>query len=80
MLLALALAATPIEQTAWWECLKKEAARLEPSGERPRDIAVAAIDACHSNEPALGTQLMLRVRKKMVGKVASEVVRLRSRP
>jgi hypothetical protein len=78
MLLLIAAASSPIEQTPWWSCITTEVRRLEPSGERPRDIAIAAMDECHSSEPALGPQLMIKVREKMVGKAAARVVELRA--
>ena len=79
MLLALLLATSPIEQTPYWGCLEHNVARLEVSGERPRDVAYAAIDACHSKEPTgLNPRLMEKIREKLVPKLAARVVEIRA--
>ena len=76
--LALAASVPPIEQTAWWGCLTNGITKLERSGEKPRDIATAALDMCHSSEPELGPQLMMRIRAKVADRLVARVVEIRA--
>ncbi len=85
MLLYLAAAASPIEQTPWWSCIKKETVRLERSGERPRDIAIATMQACraaeqdYAVEQGFGLSLMMKLRTRLEDRVVSNVVEIRTK-
>jgi hypothetical protein len=84
MLLALAATASPFEQSPWWHCLRKETVRLERSGEKPRDVAIAAMDRCRSAESDYaathnyGLALMRAMRPKVEDRVVAMVVELRA--
>jgi hypothetical protein len=82
LLAFLAVMATPIEETPYWHCLDTSVVKLEKSGERPRDVAAAAIEECHSAEPRdLGINLRMKIREKLIPKLAARVVEIRaSRP
>ena len=78
-------AAAPIEATAYWKCLDRQATRLERTGEQPRDVALAALDLCtnasrdFAAERGYGPALMLRIHKRLVQKVTARVVQLRAK-
>lgn len=78
LLLMLAAQAAPIESTPYWACLKREVALNEASKERPRDIAEAAVAACHSSEPPLSPALMREVRVKVKERLVQMVVENRA--
>lgn len=84
MLLALAATTSPFEQSLWWHGLRKETVRLERSGEKPRDVAIAAMDQCRSAESDYATThnyglaFMRAMRPKVEDRVVAMVVELRA--
>lgn len=78
MILALLIQAAPIENTPYWTCLNRNTVRLERSGDEPRDIATAVLEACHTQEPQLAPELMAKVREKLMPKLVAKVVEIRA--
>jgi hypothetical protein len=78
MLFYLAAQGVPLSQTPYGRCVRDETVKLERSGERPRDIAVAVVDVCHSKEPDYSPQLMKAVREQIEDAIVARVVQIRS--
>lgn len=72
------LAAQTFQQTPYWACLKRETARLERSGERPRDVAGAALDVCHKLEPDWTPAMAGAMHDVLMEKLADQVVEIRA--
>lgn len=79
LLAAQAAQVDPVERAAYLSCLDKRVVVLERSGERPRDVAAAAVEECHAKEPAFGgTTYTMKVREHLVTKYAAKVVAIRA--
>lgn len=75
---AVAAQAVPFQQTYYWHCLMRATERLEVSGERPRDVADAALDLCHSQEPDYSPRMAVAMHDVLVEKLADRVVEIRA--
>jgi hypothetical protein len=85
ILLLVAIQAASIESTPYWTCLDKQAARLERTGERPRDVALATLDLCNeasakfATDHGYGLTLMMKIHDRLIDKVTARVVELRAK-
>jgi len=87
-LLAAQVASAPspeFQKTQYWQCVHRRAEKLERSGERPRDVAVAALEACReaeqqwATERGYGPNFMRIIRAHLMDKIIAQVVEIRAK-
>jgi formyltetrahydrofolate synthetase len=84
LLLAAAGTSAPLMQTDYGRCLERRAGELEPSGERPNDVANAAIQLCsqegqdYARNRNVSIELMDRINALAKNMIAGRIVEIRA--